>query len=282
MTGGGRRRLTSGRRDEFSPNWQPTGRLIAYRVNPPRGDEGDIWVMNADGSGKRNLTRSPGVADWSPAWAPNGRSHRFMSAHDCGSWTSAAASRRQLTHGGELSEYPTWRPSGGWLAFSGVRGGNFEILKITARGRREQNLTRHPANDKWPAWSPDGRTIAFTSDRDGGEDVFVMRPDGSGVRNVTRTRELTETHPAWTPRGRLTFLQHGESGPVHVGVLGGFDLPIDAVFVYAWGVSAGFLMHSIPSCRRCPSTVLRCGDVTEQGAGRIGPGLVLSVALKTP
>ena len=40
------RRLTRGARDEFSPNWAPGGDAIAYRVNPPRGDEGDIWTMS--------------------------------------------------------------------------------------------------------------------------------------------------------------------------------------------------------------------------------------------
>jgi Tol biopolymer transport system component len=227
-------RLTRGRRDEFSPSWQPNGRLIAYRVNPPRGDEGDIWVMHADGTGKRNLTRSPGVADWSPAFSPDGRSIAYMSAHELWVMRADGSRRRRLTHGGELSEYPTWAPDGRALAFSGVRGGNFEIVRL--QDGAERLLTRDPGQDKWPAWSPDGRTIAFVSDREGGEDVYVMNADGSGVRNVSRTPALYENHPAWTADGRLTYLQHGESGPVHVRVHdGGYDLPLDAVFVYAWG-----------------------------------------------
>jgi TolB protein len=146
--------------------------------------------------------------------------------------------KRQLTHAGELSEYPSWKSSGRELVFGGIRGGNFEVLRISARGGRERNLTNHPAADKWPAWSPDGRRVAFTSDRDGGEDVYVMRADGSDVRNVSRTREEEESHPAWTPDGRLSFLQHGQTGPVHVRVIdpvrGDYDLPIDAVFVFDW------------------------------------------------
>src|SRR5215210_6625842 len=39
------RRLTRRRVNEFSPSWAPSGRWLAYRVNPPRGDEGDIWTM---------------------------------------------------------------------------------------------------------------------------------------------------------------------------------------------------------------------------------------------
>jgi TolB protein len=141
--------------------------------------------------------------------------------------------KRQLTRAGQLSEYPTWSPSGRELAFNGIRGGNFEIMRISARGGRERNLTNHPADDKWPDWSPDGKRIAFVRD----DDVFVMRADGRDVRNVSRTPDLYENHPEWTPDGRLSFLQHGESGPVHVRVLdpaGAYDLPIDAVFVFDW------------------------------------------------
>lgn len=71
--GGRARRLTDGSVNEFSPSWAPDGRWLAYRVNPRRGDVGDIWRMRPDGGGRRNLTRSPGVADWSPAISPDGR-----------------------------------------------------------------------------------------------------------------------------------------------------------------------------------------------------------------
>ena len=66
-------------RDDFSPAWSPNGKLIAYRQNPPRGDESDIMVVPAQGGSPRNLTRSPGVADWSPAWSPNGKLIAFFS-----------------------------------------------------------------------------------------------------------------------------------------------------------------------------------------------------------
>ena len=50
-------------RDEFSPAWSPNGKLIAYRRNPPRGNESDIMVVAATGGRPRNLTNSPGVAE---------------------------------------------------------------------------------------------------------------------------------------------------------------------------------------------------------------------------
>ena len=207
-------------RDEFSPAWSPNGKLIAYRRNPPRGDESDIMVVAASGGRPRNLTNSPGVADWSPAWSPDGRSIAFFSMRAGGRdiWVMRqdGGQKRRLTRDGSLNEYPTWSPKGRTIAFQSTRDGEFEIYAMASDGRRQRNLTRHPSEDKWAAWSPDGNWIAFVSTRAGSEDVFLMRPDGTRVRNVTRTPRLQESHPSWSPSGELTFSRHGDSGPIEL------------------------------------------------------------------
>ena len=76
-SGHGLVRLTSGRAFSFDPSWSPDGRKIAF-VREPAAKAGtstlmkgsEIYVMNADGTGVRQLTHDT-VGEASPAWQPS-------------------------------------------------------------------------------------------------------------------------------------------------------------------------------------------------------------------
>jgi Tol biopolymer transport system component len=58
-----------------APNWSPDGETIAFEMNMPqkRGTaDYDLWVMNADGSNRIDLTPDEFQA-WNPAWSPDGQ-----------------------------------------------------------------------------------------------------------------------------------------------------------------------------------------------------------------
>jgi TolB protein len=54
------------------PRWSPDGKRIVYQSGPPDILLGQIWVMNADGSGKRRLTGPSDGLNVHPAWSPDG------------------------------------------------------------------------------------------------------------------------------------------------------------------------------------------------------------------
>jgi TolB protein len=58
-----------------APSWSPDGKQIAYMA--ARG----IWVMNADGSAKKNISRAK-TRDSEPAWSPDGQWIAFTRTSD--------------------------------------------------------------------------------------------------------------------------------------------------------------------------------------------------------
>ena len=62
--------------------WSPDGSRIAFAPFSHLGSVG-IYVMNADGSGRRQITETAN-ADGEPAWSPDGRRIAFTSLRDGG------------------------------------------------------------------------------------------------------------------------------------------------------------------------------------------------------
>jgi Tol biopolymer transport system component len=93
-----------------------------------RPGELDIWVMNADGSGKRRVT-DLGGASFAPFWHPSGDSVLFSSNHE--------------------------DPS----------GREFEIYMVGLDGTGLTRITHSEGFDGFPVFSPDGRYLVFGSNR---------------------------------------------------------------------------------------------------------------------
>jgi tol-pal system beta propeller repeat protein TolB len=159
------------------PDYSPDGKQIAFDNGSPKS--GDIFVINADGSGTpTNLTQD--------------------------------AAARNIR--------PDWSPDGSKIAFTSRRDGNDEIYVMNADGTgTPTNLTNNPAADSAPAWSPDGRKIVFVSDRDGNEEIYVMNADGSDQTRLT-TWPGRDEDPDWSPNGRWIAF-HRDINPIDAGIL---------------------------------------------------------------
>ncbi len=204
----------------WAADWSPDGKQIAFTSNrdgsPEGWDGNDIYVMDADGSNIRRLTREDGD-DGSSAWSPDGRTLAFMSSRDDRSrseiyvMTVDGSRVWRLTHDNRSAARPAWSPDGERIAFMSTRsnrkqaydGDEFEIYVMDADGANIQRLTHRPGPDGLPDWSPDGSEIVFAFYGEGntgtGEDVglYVIGADGTNRRQLTAGSGLWSGHPNW-------------------------------------------------------------------------------------
>ena len=62
------------------PQWSPDGEKIVYMIAKDDGynfTQSDIYAINADGSGKTNLTKTEDLIEMNPCWAPDGKRIAF-------------------------------------------------------------------------------------------------------------------------------------------------------------------------------------------------------------
>ena len=216
----------------FPGAWSPDGRQIAFSRN------GDVYVMNVDGSGVTQLTHD-GTA--SPtAWSPNGKQIAFTSFRSGNSdiyvMNTDGSGVIQLTDdpATDFGDRAGWSPDGRRFVFSSTRdGGDIDIFVMNADGTGVTQLTHNDfIADDDPVWSPDGKHIAFHSTRDGGdEDIFVMNADGTGVTQLTFNDGIFDAVPVWTggtitsPATQFHFVSNGDFGNLswfEVDPAGGF------------------------------------------------------------
>lgn len=71
VTGGTATRIAEGLPFEVQPRFSPDGRRIAFTSDRGGGD--NIWVMNRDGSDKRQVSKEDFRLLNNPSWSPDGR-----------------------------------------------------------------------------------------------------------------------------------------------------------------------------------------------------------------
>jgi Tol biopolymer transport system component len=240
VDGGGRRRLARGpwSRDDqgfyAAPDWSPDGRkfVFAKRVarsgapcRPAGRCNDEIYVINADGTGLRRLTRNA-VPDGHPVWSPDGRRIAFLRRRAGPAWNiyvmnADGSGQRKLTQTPRRQGEPAWSPDGEKIAFSAPAGhlGAADVFVINADGSGVQNVTNTTTTSFDLAWSPDGEKIAYIEIQipEPRSALYVVNADGTGKQRVTRPLAVDVGIPSsWSPDGRtLAFTGVGGIYTVH-------------------------------------------------------------------
>ncbi len=161
------------------PAWSPDGTKIAYGLR--QGDRSEIWVMNADGTGKRQLTHltSRGMVDEKRA--------------------------RGNTH-------PAWSPDGTKIAYVTMRGQSSDVVIMTATGHDIRYLAASTTKDETsPSWSPDGLRLVYSGD----QGLWVRNADASGAHRITTepTEDDDDEVPDWAAvGGKIVFRRESMRG----------------------------------------------------------------------
>ena len=148
MDGKNVKRLTNEIGYDGGPFWSYDSQWIVYRANHPSAEKEiadykgllkenlirpttlEIWVMRADGTGKRKIT-SNGKANFAPYFFPDGKRIIFSSnMHD-------------------------------------PKGRDFDLYVVNIDGTGLERITHNNTFDGFPMFSPDGKKLVFASNRNG-------------------------------------------------------------------------------------------------------------------
>ncbi|MFN7399248.1 MAG: amidohydrolase, partial [Sandaracinobacter sp.] len=235
--GGTATRIAEGLAWEVQPRFSPDGRRIAFTSDRGGGD--NIWIMNADGSDKRQLTKEDFRLVYQPTWSPDGQfiaakkhftTQRSLGTGEIWLWHVSGGAGQMLVkrpseqHQKELGE-PVFSPDGKRIfytqnvspgpIFEYAQDSNTELFAIQAvditTGQTTTTVSA-PGGAVRPTPSPDGTRLAFIRRERDSSSLFVrdlasgreQRVAAGLDRDMQETWAVTGVYPniAWTPDNR--------------------------------------------------------------------------------
>lgn len=139
----------------------PDGKII---YTSPRGGNFDLWMINADGSEQKPLTKNAGEFNGRPRITPDGKTVVFVSSRS-GSrqiWKMDAdgGNPRQVTKG-KAADHPWLSPDGAWIYFASLQNERSIIAKTPIDGGEMTPVYEEKSAPYIGPISPDGKQMLF-------------------------------------------------------------------------------------------------------------------------
>jgi Tol biopolymer transport system component len=201
------------------PVWDPTGKRIAFnRLEGGLGGRhsGGVWVVNADGTGLKQLARGTDAPTYIYHWTPDGRWVAF--AQNVGYDFVDASTGARVDMDKVVSGDASWRTGSPRLIAHGwesAAGGDLQyIFTADAPGGERTVLVRAGSTSdsvNTPRWRPGTDEFLYGHYVSGKADIRIRSLSGS-----ERTLPLQEMgSPAWSPDGAsIAYIGGTELTPI--------------------------------------------------------------------
>lgn len=179
------------------------GTLLAFVTTDESGNQ-RIGVTGVDNYAMVRRLTGDGDGRWdhvSPAWSPDGRWICYGAAD--GLWlvpSDGSGKPRPVSHG-TVDAHPAWSGSG-HIYFSSMRGGVWQLWRVTRDGRVPERVTGGIGIERMPALSRDGRVLVFSTADDRSD--IVIRHVATGEEHPIGGGDMTL--PSFSPDSRAIYL----------------------------------------------------------------------------